>query len=316
MHESYLEKWTEALTELREVRREKVKSLFLAAGNSIKPEEFYPIAEESIAAILDKWMEMEQKSFENMTTGSLTNTLNTLHTEMESVIEFELEAINRDMEEYQDQLMWDESAAAGDKAKFHAAVEEIRKRCQVKINALRDAGRKRPAEAAASAPRAASGGGSPASNSGTLLMFIVGLVLGLGPSIYFWDAAKKSEKKTEEERAKIRAEQKQIEDGLAVLQENFEGLATGKKKNIPQIDKDISAVRAKFQDEREDVESDFRRDKEKLLKRIPAGAKQDEGLQKLMEKKEEELEKLKGKEKTAIEPLLEEKEILKALVAR
>lgn len=316
MNEGSLEKWTETLIQLRQARRDSIQEMVQKSGSAFKPADFYAASEESLIGILEKWMEVEQKTFENLTTASLNKTLNTAQAEMTSLIDFEMEAIDRDMESYAETLQWDETTVNDARTKFEADLADIRKRYDIKINAYKDTAKKVSTETIAVPPPTAYGGHSSGGGSGVLMMFMVGLLLGAGPSVYFWDASKKAESKYLDERTRMRADQKRMEDGLAVLQENYENLAQGKIKNLPDIEKEIARLKSEFREERSEIEQDYRQDKERILKKTPAGDKQDKALERITDKREADLKTLEEKEKSAIEALERDREVLKALIVR
>ncbi len=149
-----------------------------------------------------------------------------------------------------------------------------------------------------------------------ILMFLVGLLLGAAPSAYFWDLSKKADRMSEDARAKIMEDQRALEDSMTVLHGSFNQLAMGQTKNIPDMERSIRQIRAESAEKRSTIDREYARNREKLLKKTPAGDRLDKALAQLDQQRKQRLQELTSQETAAVEPLDKQIKILKDLASR
>ena len=131
---------------------------------------------------------------------------------------------------------------------------------------------------------------------------MVGLLLGSGASVYFWDVAQKERAAHQEERNRIMAEKRTMEDTLVLVQDTLNNLAYGKIRNIPQIEKDIKQVKAEAERKRQKVKRYFSSRRENLLKKAPPGDKLDRSLEKLNQEVDKRMSDIAAVESRKLKP--------------
>lgn len=317
MDDASFEVWSEALTALREERQKSFDQRIQDQGDSFPPADFYGIAKTSFEKILDRWFGYEQQAWEAKTPANPSEALDAIRTELESIFDFELDALNRDLELVRARVTWDESKLEEAKTGFDAQINELKQRFQLKVSGL-GGGRKKPIVDASPAPQAAAGRSSGSSGGGliTIGMFFLGILLGAAPSVYFWDQTQQSEKKFQADRSQVLSEQRVLTEGVSLLHDTFNKLASGEIDNMPEIDKKIKAIHDDMAAKRAEVNTEFQKSREKLLKKHSAGDKLDKMLASLEKKRAERIASIKIQEEAASEGLLKQKQVLKSLSAR
>jgi recombinational DNA repair ATPase RecF len=101
-----------------------------------------------------------------------------------------------------------------------------------------------------------------------------------------------------------------------VLQDIFSKLALGRIKNIPQLDDEIRRIQTQFEDARQNVERDYSKNREKVMRKTQAGTRLDELIAELDADKEKKLAGLRAREAQQLEPLEKQRQVLKDLVGR
>lgn len=308
MDDVLLQEWSEALTSLRAKRAEEL-SRRQHEKVDFSPAEFFEVAVKSLDEILDQWLVFETRSLE----GRAPN-VDQLRTELDGIFDFELDAISRDMTTIRSGAHWDETDVDMALGKFEASTQELKKKYVLKTSSLNTpAVKKRVIDEPMQPQRMHSGGSGGGSAVSVVGMFLLGLVLGAGPSVYFWNQAKQQEVLHQDERSKMLSEQRALEDSMTMLHERFDDLATGKILSIPQIDGQIDKIRKGVADKKAAVETDYNRQRERLMKRTPAGARLDQALAKITEARNQQLSALEAQEAQAVEPLEKQKNTLQEL---
>lgn len=314
MDEEAFLRWSDKLTDLRRKRQIYIDQQLREKADSFGPDAFYEAAKGSIENIMDAWFGFEQQSWKDFPPSDAALAAEAAAKEMDSTVDFEIDAIERDKNSITERVTWDPAAVAMAVPPFEAFTEEIRKRYQLKTRSLAGGVKKRNEAPLTPSNTGFTGHSSRSSSVGLFVMFLVGLLFGGAPSIYFMDIAKKSESGFQDERAKMIAEQRALEDGMTVLHDNFSQLAQGKASSIPQLEKEIGQVKASIVEQRQRAESEYQRERERALKKVPAGDKQDKALADAEEKRNERLAQLRSREEAALEPLIKQRDILKDLL--
>jgi hypothetical protein len=202
-----------------------------------------------------------------------------------------------------------------EEAAFNTHISEIKKKFQIKLNAAKN--KNKPEDAALTKVRAHGVSSSSAASSISMLaMFFLGLLLGGGAAYYFWDLSKKSDKRFDDERTKLLADKRALEDSVSLLQDNFSQLATGKMPSLPYIDNQLSQIQAEYAQKKKAVEAEYIKSKDKLIRKIPAGTKLDHAVERLENEKKQQLEELTSAEAARSETPQKEKTLLKELLGR
>jgi hypothetical protein len=317
MDEILFQEWSEALAALRQKRSDDI-----AARQQVKiefsPADFFEVAIHSLDEILDKWLSFELVKSPDAKKPDVDQ----LRTELDGIFDFEVDAISRDMETVRNASKWDQGQIDEAVSKFEADTQELKKKYVLKTS-----GNPPPATPAATSQRrtgfdptpsrvARGGGSGGGSGVSVISMFLVGLLLGAGPSVYFWDAAKKQDKAHQDERSKMISEQRALEDSMTMLHERFDQLATGKIPSIPQIDREIEKIRRSIGEKKKAVEAEYSRNRERLMKKTPAGDRLDAAIGSLDEQRNARLASLEAQEAQAVEPLERQKNMLQELRVR
>lgn len=315
MDDAAFQRWSERLTELRKKRQTFIDGEIQQKADSFSPKEFYDAAMGSLENIMDAWFEFEEESWREQPPADPAAVVEATTGEMESILDFEVEALVRDKASIVSRITWDHRATEEGHDAFLKLVEDLRKRYQLKVGGLSGGGKKKPAEKAPVLEiTSISGRSSGGSGVALFAMFLVGLLFGGAPSIYFLDSAKKMERKFQEDRSRLLADQRALADSMTVLHDSFEQLARGKGRNIPELEKEISRIKAYYLEQRQKAQTEYQRDRDRAFKRIPAGDRQDKVIGDLDVSREERLALLKAKETAALEKLVQQRDLLKDLL--
>ena len=311
MDENLFLEWSEALTELRAKRSEQFKR-----GQQDKvdfsPGDFFDISSKSLDEILDQWMAFEVRSAQ----GKPLN-VDQVRNELDGIFDFEVDAISRDMTTVRSGARWDDGEVDDALGKFEATTQELKKKYVLKTGSVGAAQKKRVLDEPLTPQRATHGGGSGGGSGMTVIaMFIVGMMLGAGPSAYFWNQAKEQDKAHQEERTKMLADQRALEDSMTMLHERFDQLATGKIPPIPDLDREIDKIRRGIAERKRATEAEFSKERERLMKRTPAGDRLDQAIARIEETRNLRLSSLEAQEAQAVEPLEKQKNMLQELRVR
>ncbi len=316
MDDARFQAWSDNLAELRRSRQASWNGK-MEKSHAVPADDFLGTAKDSVDKILGKWLSFEQESLHADPPPDLPGALEAIRGELGSILEFELDAVKRDLDSLRAQMPSGPPLSAEVEEKLDAAAAELRKKYELKIAALSSPGKNKPETKYAPERKQMSySGASGSSRIGVFTMFLVGLLLGAGPGVYFWDLSKKADKKVSEDRSRLTVERKELEDKLTIVHDSFIQLATGKKKNLPELEREEKQIIASFAARRAETERAFSRRRAALLKKIPAGTRQDEALQDWAEDKEEELKRLKAKETAALDPVVRAKTALRELLGR
>jgi len=322
MDDTSFEQWSEALADLRREREGTLDKQQRSMGAEFTPEEYFGICRASLEKILAKWTNFEQNSWKNRPPKDQKAAVEELKGELNAVLEFELEAVGRNLIGLQRRTNWSEVILKEPQSQFQSFSNNLLSTYEIKIGDLSEA-REKPAGAAPAAkapkkraplPRQTSGSSSVSSGTSVFTMFLVGLLLGSGAAGYFWDAGKKADKKHEEERAGLLANIRSLEDNLAMYQDAFTGMATGKMRRAVDIEKEIKPIRNRYNAQRKKLGRDFSRKKENLLRRVPAGDRLDRSLKSLEKWRNKELAAINAREERKLTPLMKELDYIKALM--
>ncbi len=317
MDDSAFERWTEKQTELRKNRQTIIDQAVQDKADSFGPDEFYRIAQESVEKIMDTWLELEQGSWQQNPPDNVSEALDNTRSEMDSILDFEIEAIDRDRVSVVSRITWAPDSMNQEMTDFQTVANEIRKKYQLKINGLGGGSKKkRAAESPMPVPSTvrSSGGSSGGSGFSMLVMFVVGLLLGGAPSYFFMDNVKKSEKKFGDERKKMQIEQQALSDSVTVLHENFERLAYGKIKNIPELDHDIEQIKSRFAQRRQQIDANYQQQRDRVLRKVPAGNRQDNAISELTSDRDIQLAEARKQEEAAVGSLQKQRDVLAELL--
>lgn len=315
MDDSVLQDWSDALTELREKRAADV-SAAQGAKPDFGPPDFYNVAVRSLDEILDRWLQFEKMS--------ASPDAELMKGELESVFEFEMEAIDRDLAAARESATWDAGQQDAARASFESTAGQLKQKYALKIAAPSPAlppappaaGKPAPAKKAEPVPAKFSGGsGGGSSRTGGAVMFLVGLLLGAGPSVYFWDLSRKQGRAGEEERAKLVAEKRALEDSMTLLHGRFDQLASGEIKSLPEIERTVERIRKEADEKKKAAEAAYAKERARLVKRVPAGARLDRLLAALEEKRNGQISEIEAAAAQAVEPFEKQKATLQEMRA-
>ncbi|MCB4756693.1 MAG: hypothetical protein LHV69_06630 [Elusimicrobia bacterium] len=322
MDEKGLQAWSEKLDELRGTRQQTVASKVLASGGPPNLEAYPELIKESLVSLMSHWWEIEKAAWKDNPPADTAAGLSQTKKEMDTVIDLELEAIERERANTREFAAFNTAAARqgleqieNDLRRFG---QDLKKSYAIKIDSLARSARRRERELSAGDPSLAPAYGSASSSNGLglAIMFVVGLILGGGGSVYFWNQNNAAQKKLQEETTKLAMEKKQIIDGMILLQDTYYQLATGKLLNIPDLEKLVKTKQEEFSKKRKAIESSIAKQKEALIKKIPAGDRLDKSLEKLEESRVKQMEEVNKAEEEALIPLRQQQKIHKELMDR
>jgi len=309
--DKHFQEWTEILGELRSSRLEEVGRRSADKAIPFNPENLFKIYATHFNVLLSKWWDLEKQSWENSPPADLKLGVDTLKNELESLLDLELEKIQEEIDEVREtETSWHPDEFESAKKNFQKIAHDYVSNYSLKIEILGGKSKKDVAVGTVVRPKISGrpAGGSSAGAGGIwlLFMFLIGILLGAAPTVYYWDLARKNEEKLDEELAKLSLEKKGVLSKLAVLQEAYRELAHGKTQNIPELQNTIGPIRRSFAKSREQLERDYVKKQTEFLKRIPAGDRQDKSLKALKEATNKERQALLAAEERQLEPLLNE----------
>ncbi len=340
MEEKTSQLWSQALSGIREKRHNALNNFHREHGANYSAKDFSDLAMESLEEALAKWWEFENKTH---TAEGASEDVAAVTDEMASVVDFEVDAILRDLDSFEGAAAWEESDISKENDRLAVFAEQLKQNYILKIRST--LGHARPTEELSSLPpleppptplggfnslptpssstpsrkgqasRGRVSGGSRSRGSGValFLMFVLGLFLGSGPSFYFWDLAQKSQTSVDDQVSRLSSEKRALEDNLGIYQQNLSLLAAGKIKTIPQLEDAMQPIREDIAMRRRKVEREFTAKRESLMKRTSAGDLQDRAIGVLERNRDESLGALNAEQKTRLEPYLKQLQVLKEL---
>lgn len=320
MDDNLYDQWTATLSGLREQRSAKIKLALGQGAASFSPPDFRKIAEESLEETAEKWWNLESSSWEISRPPDPYVAAANAKNEFESMLDFEIEALERDLHDVRSGVSWNDDAVDAQWRKLGDFAASLKKSYLLKIDALTTPGgkgaKKEKVEETAPPPprRGPTSGGRAVTGASVFGMFLVGLLLGAGPSVYFWYDARQETLRHERDLLGVRAEMRAVEDRLNVLRVTFADLAYGRIRNIPRIEALIKPIRAAADSERRQTNEFVLSRREKLLKRMSAGDKLDRALQALEDEKQRRLDAIRDREAARLAPLQRELAALKEMM--
>lgn len=319
MDDAAFQEWSDKLSALRNKRQTVNQMLIDEKAASFLPSEFYEGAAASLESILDAWFAFEKKSWEQSPPEDRPTALAAALAEMESTVELEVEAIERDRSTVLSRISWEQEDITEAEPVFKASASDLIKRYTLKLNEFVNGGKKKTSSPPPLPPLPlpkprTSGGTSRGNGVGLFVMFFVGLIFGGGPSLYFMNASKDSDKKFQEDRSKILADQRALVESMTLMHDNLEQFAKGKGRTIPDLEKEIAEVKSTFIGKRQRVDEEHETARERLLRKIPAGDLQDKAVARLEAERSDKLTAINGQEKSKLSPLVKQIELLMSLL--
>lgn len=324
MDDPTFEKWSATLLELRQSRQDALKMQMDERGREYAAKDLFDHLMVSLDQIMSQWWEFERQSWDSNPPADLSLAGETLKSELESVVEFEIEASEKDVESIRSQASLAEPDIDKGRNDLLTFVTDLKKNYSDKIDSLLKETKKSappstqiPANGSTTrvVPRKVSRG-SGGNGLGLLTMFMVGLVLGIGLALFFRATGKKSEQKLIEEREKLTAEKREIISEYTALQETYFQLARGKLLTLPELERQMKPIRDDAVSKRRQAEADFAKSRENLLKKIPAGDRLDRSLDRLAKEKEARLQEIESQMSARLEPYLKQQQIHEELMQK
>jgi hypothetical protein len=330
--------WANTLSDIRAKRLAAAANLY-REKDGLK--EFLAISRSSLDVVITKWWELESQSFP---AGASESEIPSRIEEMSSIVDFEAEAIEADVNTFMASIAWNDATASDVLDHLSIAAEQIKQNYSYKIRNLLSEVAVPPLESGvlpppppepsaptpsmpasampgsvAAAParlKKASGGSSSGSGFGLAIMFVIGLILGAGPSFYFWDASQKAQTSIQDKINRLSSEKRALEDNLSVYQDNLRKMAQGKLLTFPQLDEKMRPIREEIDQRRKKVEMDFNSKRESLMKKSPAGDRLDRAIEVLRERRDNQQADLDIEEKNRLEPYLKQMQLLREMAEK
>jgi len=323
MSEAPVNQWSDILDEIRQKRRSNIDEELRQKGAAYTTAAFFDSLGKSLETLLTRWFEMKKGAWSDQLPEDPDPVQGELKDELESIVEMELEAMERDIHHAKNQISWASDPLEEGRKKLNDLSEELKISFRLKVDGLSKPDPAQKKEVEKETPKEKKkvkkirvSGGSSSSGLGVFTMFLVGLLLGGAASFHYWNQSQKEIKKMEAQVEETQSDMRTIDDRLAALQDMFAKLAWGKMRNIPQIQNKIGPIKKKYAAERKKVQSSYRRQKLNVKKKISPGNKLDLSLKRLDDDKEAKLQKIAAREKAALKPLLEELKTLKEMMGK
>lgn len=321
MDDKFFDQWSNALLDLRQVRQGTVKNKIQEKGSAYTAQDLFDYCMSNLDQILIRWWEFEKQSWETTPPGDSTLALDNLKAEVDTLIDFEIEAMNQEIAELSSHMSWKQPDIEQGNKDLTTFASDLKKNYYIKIDGLQIPPEKKKMTAAANATMTSfpsknvskSGGGGNSATS-LMIMFFLGLGLGSVGTVYFRDRAIKAETRLEDERASLQIQQKSFLNNMTVLQEAYYQLAKGKLMSLPELDKAMEPINAAYAQKKKKVEEDFVKSKESLMKRIPAGDRLDQAIKKAEETKATQLRIVDEQRAAQLEPYMKQKKIHEELM--
>jgi len=295
---------------MRESRQEEINRRQQDKSQGFDPDKLFKLYGNQLGSLLSKWWDLEKVSWEESPPADAKLGADNLKNELESLVELELEKIKSEIEEIKEsEPSWKPESLDLAQKSFEKNVYELIANYSLKIDSLTGQTKKDIQITRSARGKISAGGSRNSASAGgiwLLFMFILGLLLGAAPTVYYMDLARKNEEKINQSAAQYSVERKTFIGKLSVLQEAYGDLAYGRIKNIPQLENTIGPIRKEIAQRKEELEKEFIRKQANLIKKIPAGDRLDKSLQNLKETEQKQLAILKAEEENRTEPLLKE----------
>ncbi len=284
MDNAAFERWSQTLEAIRKSRQAEIEERLTSKADAFKPAEFYQLAHQSLDRVFEQWFEIEQEGWANPP-ANIGKALQAVRSEMESISEFELEAVERDAENIMSRITWDPDELEEARKSFLALAEDMAKKYQLRLKTLSPGELKIPAGLTAESPRSPVQYSAPTFQGGSgvisIVMLIIGLLLGSGLSLYFKDSQKKIQMRLQEEKSKLVADQRALSDSMALLHASFADLVMGKSQNIPQLQAEVARIQHLLDERTKMINEETAREREYIIRRTPAGNRLDQALDEL-----------------------------------
>lgn len=267
MDDAAFARWSQNLEILRLSRKDEIEQSLRERADAFKPPEFYQLAFRSIESIMERWFSIEQES-----PVSSTKSLQNIRMEMDSIVDFEINAIEHDVAMITSRITWKPEELEESRKSFLTLADEVRKKYQIKLKSLSPAEVKSPLASEPLRPVQFSGSSARAGLGLTsILMLVVGLLIGGAVSLYFRDAEQKAETRFQEEKQKLLADQRALADNMALLHSSFADLVTGKSQSIPQLQAEMNRIQRAYDERADTINSDAADLRARLTKKLGAG---------------------------------------------
>lgn len=303
MNDQYFEQWAEILPEIRQKRIESVKARTKGNSANLKAKDFFDIFVLNFDDLLNQWWGFEKKTWQESPTEDLDLASENLKNELDSVIEFEMNAMEGELNDLRQEITWNDEDIEKGKLRASRFAADVKSKYALKIEKLLKKSDKvipPPVTSSRVASRAVSGG-SGTSGASIFMMFLLGLLLGLGAAYYFWDANKRVAESYEIKLKNADVEKKEIIDSMTILSETYIQLVNGRILNIPQLKSKIDPIKKSFEEKRGELNAQYKSKEQNLRKRIPAGDRLDRSLAQLEEAHKSEMAELDSQEKARLE---------------
>jgi|GEM_PF-5913741 len=312
MNLRYFEEWANLLSQLRQGRRSDIDAAIQMAGASFLPNRFFDMTKGNLENIVSKWWDLEQKSWQETPRKNGEVDIKKMCDELEALVDFELHAIEKDVEYVKQKISWTEQDVLSEQNNLLSYAEDLKEEQSEKIESLKIESAKKDAgkpDMPITTQKMATGGSS-GSGVGIFFMFLFGFMLGGGLGVYFWNLSKQVKAEYTEQIDKLKIEHRAVLDRLVVFSDVFSKLANGKVRTLPQIESAMRPIKARYESERRKVESSAMKKKEASLKKMAPGDRLDFALSEIEQEKEDLLESIQNREETELEPIRKERETL------
>ncbi|MFN0118862.1 MAG: hypothetical protein ACKVQC_11310, partial [Elusimicrobiota bacterium] len=245
--------------------------------------------------------------------------------EIDSVFDFEIDAIHDDIELTKDRVSWDDKSIVQAESSFLPIVNDLKNKYNLKISGFKPKKNgngsghitKQPSAVPNTTHSAVNhSAGSSSSSAPVLLMFIFGLLIGSAPAVFFWTELRDLRKNMNEQKSKLVSDKRSIEGTMILMQDSFYQLASGKGKNLPNIEKELAGIEKFFTEKKKELDIFYVNEKQSLMRRTSPGLKQDQELDKLAQQKQKKLDDLKASQEIKSEELIKQRDLLKELLSR
>lgn len=318
MDDRAFQQWSETLAAMRQARRNLIDKK-IQEQTGFDPKEYFDLMMRSMEEIVIQWWNLEKQSWETQPPPDPDFAVQNARSELDAVIDFELEAMKKEQEETRLRVSWPEAEVSQGESELTLYADELKKNYSIKADSLLNIAKKKKlthAVPSGGAVRAEASGSSGGSGFWLLTMFLLGVALGAAPAVYFWDVSKKVESRYQQENARLLGEKRAFEASVSILQENFYRMAKGEQKTLPQLEAEIRPIRASYARRKKQAEEDYLKKKEALLRKEPPGDKLDRALEALSNAHASTAASLERAEQAALEPLLKQVELIKDLMGR
>jgi hypothetical protein len=277
----------------------------------------------SLDQIMSQWWNFEHDSWEKTPPADVTLAGDTLRSELDSIADFEIEACSKDVEMACATVSLPDEDLNKGREDLQTFIADLKKNYLGRIETLLSSVKKAPPSAnQKNAPANKANRGSsysrPSGGGGiaVVIMFLVGLGLGAGLAFFFRESGRKSAEKLVEEKDKLSSEKLAIMSEYTALQETYFQLAKGKLMTLPELEKTMKPIREEAAARKKQVQADFVRSREGLIKKIPAGDRLDRAVEKLEAERDARLADVENWMNTRLEPYIKQQQIHEDLMQK